>query len=115
MKEGINMTIGDRIRNRRKELHLTQEDLGNKMGVTKSAICKVEKDKEQNLTLDRVEEFANALECSTSYLMGWEKPQEIPSIPDGAIEVIDLYARITPEQREAVLNLLRSFIVSNQE
>lgn len=66
------MTIGERIRNRRKELKMTQDELGSLLGCTKSAICKVERDKEQNLTTDRVTAYAKALNCSVSYLMGWE-------------------------------------------
>lgn len=66
------MTIGMKIRKRRNELKLTQEQLGEKLGITKSAICKVERDKEQNLTTERVETFAEALDCSVQYLMGWE-------------------------------------------
>ena len=67
------MTVGERIKQRRKELHLTQEELALRMGYkNKSAICRVEKDYEQNLTLDRVTAFAEALDTTPSYLMGWD-------------------------------------------
>lgn len=67
------MTIGDRIRERRKELGLTQGDLAKRMGYkTKSAICKAET-VEFNPTTDRVSEFAKALETTSAYLMGWEE------------------------------------------
>jgi repressor LexA len=67
------MTIGDRIRERRKELGLTQGDLAKRMGYkTKSAICKAET-VEFNPTTDRVIEFSKALETTPAYLMGWEE------------------------------------------
>ena len=65
------MTIGDRIRLRRKELGLTQNELAEKMGYTsRTSICTVEKNKE-DLTTTRVSKFAEALETTPSYLMGW--------------------------------------------
>ena len=65
------MTVGERIYQRRKELGLTQEELGKRLGYGKSAVCRVEKEG-NNITSDRIIKFANALECSPSYLMGWE-------------------------------------------
>lgn len=38
------MTVGERIRQRRLELNMTMEELGEKIGVQKSAINKYEKD-----------------------------------------------------------------------
>lgn len=66
------MTIGERIRSTRIDIGLTQDELAKKLGYkNKSAICRVEKDYEQNLTLDRVSAFAKALGVTEAYLMGW--------------------------------------------
>lgn len=71
------MTVGERIKQKRIELGLTQQDLADKMGYkNKSAISRVERDYEQNLTLDRVALFAEALNVSPYYLMGWEDKEE---------------------------------------
>ena len=65
------MTIGERIKNRRLQLGLTQTELAHKMGITsKTTICKAETT-DFNPTMDRVKEFADALGVSPSYLMGW--------------------------------------------
>lgn len=105
------MTIGMRIKKRRNELKLTQEQLGEKLGITKSAICKVERDKEQNLTTERVETFAEALDCSVQYLMGWEEEVvDVPSYDEDTMELIDLFSKITKEQKQTVLEMLRSFM-----
>lgn len=67
------MTVGERIKQRRIELGLTQTELAQRMGYTsKSAISKVEKDKSDNITTDRVQKFAKVLGVTSSYLMGWE-------------------------------------------
>lgn len=66
------MTVGDRIRQRRMELGLTQAELGAKLGYnSRTAISNVEKGKE-DLTTTRVRKFADALGVTPAYLMGWE-------------------------------------------
>lgn len=66
------MNVGERIRNRRIELGMSQTDLAIKMGYkTKSSICEVEKGGD-NLTQNRIAKFAEALNVSPSYLMGWD-------------------------------------------
>ena len=66
------MTVGERIKLRRRELGLTQTELAERMGLTsKTTICKAET-KDFNPTTDRVKEFAKALEVTPAYLMGWE-------------------------------------------
>ena len=65
------MTIGERIRQRREELGITQEELARRLGYkSRTAISNVEKNKE-DLTSTRIRKFAEALEVSPGYLMGW--------------------------------------------
>lgn len=64
------MTVGDRIRHKRKELGLTQEELAKKLGYkSRSSVNKMETSRE--LPLKKVKMMANILECDPSYLMGW--------------------------------------------
>ena len=66
------MTIGDRIRNRRLALNMTQEELAKKLGYkTKGSITKIESGY-QNLTQPKIVAMAKALDTSPAYLMGWE-------------------------------------------
>lgn len=65
------MTIGERIKQRRIELNMSQEELAKKMGYsTRNAIYQFEK--KDNMKLSLIEKFAEALETTPSYLMGWE-------------------------------------------
>ena len=78
------MTIGKRIRRRRKELGMTQGELAAKMGYSdRSAICMVETDR-RDITWENVCKYAKALQCSPSYLMKWEDP-----IPDDDLELLE--------------------------
>lgn len=67
------VTIGDRIRTRRKYLDMTQEELGKRIGVTKATINKYETGIVVNLRRPVIESLAHALDTSPAYLMGWEE------------------------------------------
>lgn len=70
------MTIGERIKNRRIELGMTQAELAAKLGYTsRTSICSIEKGKE-DLTTNRVNRIAEALETTPANLMGWNVPEE---------------------------------------
>lgn len=64
--------LGLRIRTRRNELNMTQAELAKKLGYkTKSSITKIEQGV-SDITQTQVKQFAKALDCSVSYLMGWQ-------------------------------------------
>ena len=63
--------IGTRIFLLRRSLNMTQEELGNKIGVTKATINKYETGVTPNLKRPRIEALAKALEVSPEFLMGW--------------------------------------------
>lgn len=71
-------TIGQRIRDRRIELNMSQDELAKKVGYkSRSSINKLETSR--NLPLKKVQSVAKALDVMPSYLMGWtdETPSEI--------------------------------------
>ena len=70
------MTIGDRIKNRRKYLKMSTDELGRRLGKDRSTIYRYEKGDIENLPLDILEPIAEALETTPQYLMGWEKVQK---------------------------------------
>lgn len=69
------MIIGDKIKFLRQELGLTQAELGDKLGVTKQAVYKYEKDSVGNIPLDKIALMAKIFNVSPSYLTGWKEPQ----------------------------------------
>jgi len=66
------MTVGERIKRRRKELNLTLEDLSKKASVSRQTIFRYENGEIKNIPSDKIELIAKALETSPSVLMGWE-------------------------------------------
>ena len=62
------MSIGERIRNRRKFLGLTQEELANKVQMSTMSIRRYESN-ERRMKLDTIRRFAACLECDVSDLL----------------------------------------------
>lgn len=69
------MNIGQRIKERREFLGLTQEELSKKLGYAgRSSVNKVENSRE--VSMKKIEKYAIALETTVPYLMGWEDNAE---------------------------------------
>lgn len=67
------MTIGQRIKQRREELGLSQQELATRLGYkSKVSISNAENDRD-DMTTTRVQKYAKALETTSAYLMGWEE------------------------------------------
>lgn len=70
------MTVGERIKQRRIELGLSQEELARKMGYSgKSSVCKAETYGD-SITTAKITKYAEALDVSEAYLMGWQERAE---------------------------------------
>ena len=70
-----------RIRQRREELGMSQEELAARMGYrSKSSITKIEKGI-NDIPQNKVEDFAAALETTTAWLLGLES--EVSAVPAG--------------------------------
>lgn len=106
------MTVGERIKNRRKELGMTQIELAKKMGYKDNTSVSHAETCGNNIQVTKIAKFARYLDCSFNYLMGFEdevKP-EVPKYDDDTIEIIELLDRITPEQKKTILTMLRAFV-----
>lgn len=85
------MNTGERIRQRRIELGLTQEELAQRLGnKSRASVCTVERGKE-DLTTERLRKYAQALECAPEDLMDptdrfIHSPDFIQAMRDGIAE-----------------------------
>jgi transcriptional regulator with XRE-family HTH domain len=75
-KGGDNMTIGERIKQRRKHLGMSAEKLGDLLGKNRATIFRYENGEIENLPIDILEPIAIALQTTPAYLMGWEDIQK---------------------------------------
>ena len=75
------LEIYKRIRARREELGISQEELAKRLGYkSRSSINKIEKG-ENDIPQSKIVAFAQALQTTPERLMGWEQPTESPDIP----------------------------------
>lgn len=86
------------------EHKITIAELEKKLNMSNGSLRK-----EGAIRSDRLLAVADYFGVSMDYLMGIDKT-DIPLMPNGTGELLDLFSRATPEQRLAVLNLLRSFV-----
>lgn len=68
MKKQILIAFGNRIREERMKLHLSQEKLAEKAGVHRTYIGMIER-AEKNITLENIEKLAKALKVDIKNLL----------------------------------------------
>lgn len=70
------MTKGERIKNRRIQLGMSQIELAERISVTKQNMYKYENDIITNIPSDKIEMIARELDTTPAYIMGWESDAE---------------------------------------
>lgn len=70
------MEIGKRIKMLRNSVYMTQDELGDKLGVKKAAIQKYESGSIVNLKIETIKKLAEIFEVTPAYIMGWDKFDE---------------------------------------
>lgn len=114
------MSIGQRIKSRREELGMSQEDLAHRIGYkSKSSINKIELDIQQ-LRQSKIKQIADALETTTDYIMGWSEKekgetQEQHTVTDliknqygsDVYELVQLYSKLNEAGKKKIMEELR--------
>lgn len=70
------VSVGQRIKRRRKQLKLSAERLGEIIGKNRATIYRYESDEIENMPYDVVLPISEALNVSPAWLMGWEEEEE---------------------------------------
>lgn len=73
-------TIQDKIKERRKELGLSLEDVAKALGVNRSTVMRYESESIKKMPIDIIPPLAKVLRCSPEYLMGWEDNTTIDNV-----------------------------------
>lgn len=115
------MTVGEKIKNLRLEKGMTQDELGEKVGVKKAAINKYETGVVVNLKRDMIAKLADALDTTPSFLMGWEDEDDFDTEKDlmalreqlrrspETRMLFDVTKHATPEQIKLVAEMLKQW------
>ena len=95
------MTIGDVIKNRRKELNLTLEDVGNAVGVDRATVMRWERGLIQKMGRDKIAGLSNVLRLDPVIFV---QPTEV--LFEDEKRLLNAYRGASPEIRSAALTML---------
>jgi transcriptional regulator with XRE-family HTH domain len=77
------MHMGQRLRKRRDHLGLSQRELARRTGIPQSTISDVERGVQGDMTTALVKRLAQALACTTDYLIGMYEDEDSELKPAG--------------------------------
>lgn len=97
------MHMGERIKQLRIQNNMTQEDLGKRLGVQKSAIAKYENGRVQNLKKSTIKKMADIFGVDPSYVLGMDKEKHTTKED---LELIEMYNKAKESDKAAVKALL---------
>lgn len=73
------MTVGERLKRRRKELGMSAEAVAEKLGCSPSTVYRYENGEINKMGIDKLKPIAEAINTSPAYLMGWEDEETLPA------------------------------------
>ena len=86
------MTIGKRIKARRKELKISAKQLGECLGVSYVTVYRYENGEIKNIPEDKLRIIAQQLNTTISYLMGEEQvPKSLDTVKSDRIKLFSMY------------------------
>lgn len=91
IKKGVDkMTVGERIKEIRTKLGISQVDFADKINVSKQTLYKYENNIITNIPSDKIEEVAKLGNVSPAYIMGWTKKEKLLNMfcGDGVFDYI---------------------------
>ena len=102
------MTKGQRIKDKRESMQLSQTELAAKVGISKQTLYKYEHDIVTNIPSDTVEKLSFYLECSPAYIMGWEHKSK------RLADYLEKFSQLSPEKFQMVCDFI-DFTSSKKE
>ncbi len=101
------MTIGERIRMRREELNMTQEELACKLGYkSRTSINKIELGL-YNLPTSKINLAAEALQTTPRFIMDWNESDEVEVCDDckkESYKAMTAYYKLDKKDRLSIYN-----------
>lgn len=91
------MTVGERIKRRRKELKLSADIVAEKIGVSRSTIFRYEKGEIEKMPTDVLALIADALQTTPGKLMGWD-------IDEVNKDILPIYSKLNPTNQNKTYN-----------
>ena len=106
----FNMPFSERLATIRKERHLTQEALGDQIGLTKAQIYRYEKGSSKP-TLDVIKNLAIALSVTTDQLI-FEEGERQPD--DSLLLLLEGVSKLDPEEKHVIKQMVEGIMLKHQ-
>lgn len=110
------MEIGERIKYLRTLADMSQEELGNRIGVQRAAVNKYEKGSVTNIPITTIENIASVFDVSPTYLVGWSDTStdtlsaEVKVLQGvkkffgkDSVDLLELYTELIPKGKKKVM------------
>lgn len=111
------MNIGQRIKQRRKELKMSGEELAKLLGKNRSTVFRYENGEIENLPLDVLEPIARALKTTPQHLMGWDEKKETPvidtEVSESRQQLINFAQSVPEDKADLMLRVMKSILEDN--
>lgn len=108
-------SIGSRIKELRTLSGLSQEELGNRVGVQRAAINKYEVGSVTNIPIATIEKMARVFDVSPTYIVGWTENNSNPLAAEvkvvrgvktffgsDAVELLETYTSLSKDGKKRV-------------
>lgn len=109
------VTIGKRIKERRKELHLTLADIKGKTGISTGNLSDIENGNRLPASPTLVQ-LADALQCSTDWILMHNVPNSEKSACSDLeeLEILDMYRQLSEDDKEEIYMMLSLKVKRNK-
>lgn len=108
------MTVGQRIKLRRKELGISADELGKRIGKNRATIFRYENGDIEKLPIDILKPIAEALSTTPQSLMGWEENNTTAETNSGISEakrkLFDLADSCSEDEALRLLQMMELFL-----
>ena len=98
------MSIGNKIRKARLDKGMSQEELGDILGIQKSAVAKYENGRVTNIKRQTLQKLSDVLDIPPHELIYEEE------LPDNVRQLVQFAKSVPEEKAEMVLRVMRSIV-----
>ena len=117
----FNIDVSLKIFTARKKLNMSRAELGKRVNLHESTIKRYEDGHIKSIDIDKLKEFANALDISPAYLMGWEEcnsdkvKNTHKELTEDEITLLEMYRQLDVIQQAELRGELKATIKLNKK
>ena len=107
------MTVGQRIKLRRKDLGISADELGKRIGKNRATVFRYENGDIEKLPIDVLKPIAEALSTTPQALMGWEENTTVENnsgVSEAKQKLFDLAESCSEDEAERLVQMMELFL-----